>query len=151
MVVAAAIIGDSVGYEAGRHLGTRLVDSRPLRRHQARLGAAQRFLRERGGWAVFTARFTAFLRAVMPALAGTSRMPYPWFLAYNAAGGLVWGAGVTLLGFVAGHSYAAVERALGGGSAVLLAVLIAAALILWLRQRRRRLARSLSAEETPPP
>ncbi|WFR74608.1 hypothetical protein P9209_16815 [Prescottella defluvii] len=40
----------------------------------------------------------------MPALAGMSRMPYRRFLAYNAAGGLVWGIGFVLLGYLAGSS-----------------------------------------------
>ncbi len=154
LVVAAAIAGDTVGYEVGRHLGTRVLASRPLRRHQARLAAAQESLRDRGGWAVFVARFTAFLRAVMPGLAGTSRMPYPRFLAYNAAGALIWGAGVTLLGFFAGHSYAAVERALGRGSAILIVLVIGTALLLWQRQRRRgrrrTAAQTRSAEDAPP-
>lgn len=39
---------------------------------------------------MFLGRFVAFFRAVMPALADTARMPYRTFLAYNAAGGLVW-------------------------------------------------------------
>lgn len=151
LVVAAAIIGDTVGYEVGRLLGTRVLASRPLRRHQARLATAQESLRDRGGWAVLVARFTAFLRAVMPGLAGTSRMPYRRFLAYNAAGALIWGVGVTLLGFFAGHSYAAVERALGRGSAILIVLVIGAAFLLWQRQRRRRTsAQTRSAQDAPP-
>jgi len=136
VVVAAAILGDSVGYEVGRHAGPRVLASRPLRRHAARLDGARELLRRRGGAAVLLARFTAFLRAVMPAMAGLSRMPYPRFLAWNAAGGLVWGVGVTLLGFSAGASYTKVEQALGRGSAVVLAVLVVVALVLWHRRRR---------------
>ena len=139
LVVVAAILGDSVGFEVGRHLGPRILASRPLRRHEPALAAAQRFLREKGGWAVFLGRFTAFLRAVMPALAGTSRMHYPRFLAYNAAGGLVWGVGVVLLGFFAGNSYAAAQKALGRSSALGIAVIVVTALILWLRHRRHDL------------
>lgn len=139
LVVVAAILGDSVGFEVGRHLGPRILASRPLRRHQPALVGAQRFLREKGGWAVFLGRFTAFLRAVMPALAGTSRMHYPRFLAYNAAGGLVWGVGVVLLGFFAGNSYAVAEKALGRGGAILIAVIVVTGLVLWLRRRRHNL------------
>jgi membrane protein DedA with SNARE-associated domain len=141
VVVVAAIVGDTVGYEVGRHFGPRILESRRLRRHKGRLDGAQRFLRERGGWAVFLARFTAFLRAVMPALAGTSRMPYPRFLAFNAAGAVIWGVGVTLLGFFAGQSYAAVERALGRTSAVLIVLVLVAAFVIWHRQRRRNESR----------
>ena len=89
VVVLAAILGDTVGYEVGRHFGPRILSMRALQKRGRRLDDAQDFLRRRGGSAVFLGRFVAFFRAVMPALAGTSHMPYPKFLAYNAAGGLV--------------------------------------------------------------
>lgn len=57
---------------------------------------------------------------------------------WNAASGIIWGVGVTLLGLFAGTSYRRVEQALGRGSAVLLAVVVIAALILWHRRRRTR-------------
>lgn len=138
LVVVAAIVGDTVGYEVGKHAGPRLLASRPLRRHAARLDGARDTLRRRGGVAVLLGRFTAFLRAVMPALAGLSRMPYHRFLAWNAAGGFIWGVGVTLLGYFAGASYKKVEQALGRGSAILLALIAVAALIVWQRRRRAR-------------
>jgi len=65
--------------------------------------------------AVFLGRFVAFFRAVMPALARTSRMRYRVFLAFNAAGGLAWGLGCVALGHLAGNSYATVERTSGAG------------------------------------
>jgi membrane protein DedA with SNARE-associated domain len=136
IVVVAAVVGDSVGYEVGRLAGPRLLRSRLLRRYQRRLDGARDVLRRRGGAAVFFARFTAFLRAVMPALAGLSRMPYPRFLGFNAGGGTVWGVGVTLLGYFAGASYQRVESALGQVSAIVLGALVLGGLIVWHRRRR---------------
>ena len=130
-VVAAAIVGDSVGYEVGRHFGPRLVASRMLRSRRERLDRARQFLARRGGAAVFLGRFVAFFRAVMLALAGTAEMRYPRFLVYNAAGGIVWGAGVVLLGYLAGNSYAAVERTVGRGAALAAAAIVVVALIVW--------------------
>ena len=49
----------------------------------------------------------------MPFLAGSSRLKYRRFLAYNAAGALTWGVGSVLLGYLAGSSYKAVEDAVG--------------------------------------
>lgn len=138
LVVACAILGDSVGYEVGRRIGPRMLSWRPLRKHQAKLDAARESLRERGGWAVFLGRFTAFLRAVMPALAGVSRMPYRRFLAFNAAGGLVWGGGVALLGYVAGSSYDTVATTLSRSSAAVAVVVVIAAVLVWRVRRRRR-------------
>src|SRR6476661_3284239 len=139
LVVAAAIVGDSVGYEVGKHLGSRILKSRALARHSGKLHNAQDLLRRRGGAAVFLGRFTAFFRAVMPALAGTSRMPYGRFLAYNAAGGLVWGIGFVLLGFLAGNSYEAVAQAAGRELAIVVAAVAVVAFAVWhFRSRRRR-------------
>src|SRR5919201_4263617 len=126
VAVAAAITGDSVGYEVGRRYGTRLLGTRVFARRQQALARAQQTLRAKGGRAVFLARFTAFLRAVMPGLAGTARMPYPRFLAFNAAGGLIWAVGFTVLGYLAGASYQKVEKIAGRASALLLAVIIVA-------------------------
>jgi membrane protein DedA with SNARE-associated domain len=113
VVVSAAIVGDTVGYQVGKHAGPRVLGSRLLRAHAHGLDRAQDFLRRRGGSAVFLGRFTAFLRAVIPAMAGLSRMPYRQFLAWNAAGGLVWGTGVVLAGYLAGDSYTRVQEGLG--------------------------------------
>ena len=108
---------------------------------QRRLDEAQDFLARKGGSAVFLGRWVAFFRAVMPALAGTARMPYPKFLAFNAAGGLVWGIAVVLAGYFAGASYAKVEKALGPGAAVVVLVLALVALAVW-RVRAHRAERA---------
>ncbi|MGO4189946.1 DedA family protein [Pseudarthrobacter sp. TAF60_1] len=131
VAVVAAILGDTVGYEVGKHLGPRLVKSKAMTRHRIQIKKAQDFLRRRGGWAVFLGRFVAFFRAVMPALAGTSRMPYGRFLLFNAAGGLTWGIGFVLLGYLAGNSYEAVAKAAGRDIAVVIAAVAVAALVAW--------------------
>jgi membrane protein DedA with SNARE-associated domain len=105
VVVVAAILGDTVGYEVGKHvLGPKVLDGRLLGKHRHKLARAEDFLQRRGGSAVFLGRFTAFFRAMMPALAGASRMPYRTFLVWNAAGGIVWGTTFVVLGHVAGSS-----------------------------------------------
>jgi membrane protein DedA with SNARE-associated domain len=137
VVVVAAIVGDSVGYEVGKHYGDRVLGWGPLRRHEARLGSARAFLRHRGGYAVFLGRWTAFLRAVMPGLAGVSRMPYPRFLLYNAVGGVVWGVTFCLVGYLAGNSYRQVESQIGRWGAVATAALVVTVLVVWHVRRRR--------------
>jgi membrane-associated protein len=136
VVVGAAIIGDTVGYEVGRHLGTRILRSRLLVRRGERVDAAREQLARRGGGAVFLGRFVAFFRATMPALAGTAGMPYPKFLAFNAAGGLVWGIGVVLLGYLAGNSYSTVEQTFGRATALIALAVIVIAVVVWRIRRR---------------
>ncbi|SEG82051.1 membrane protein DedA, SNARE-associated domain [Actinacidiphila yanglinensis] len=140
VVVFAAIAGDSVGYEVGNRFGPRILETKPLRGHRERIGKAEELIRRRGPAAVFLGRFVAFFRALMPALAGISRMPYRVFLAYNAAGGLVWGVGFTLLGYYAGDAYKRVERTAGTAVAVVVAVVVVAAFVYWEIRRHRKQA-----------
>jgi membrane-associated protein len=138
VVVLAAIIGDTVGYEVGRRIGPRILRSQRQERHRQGLERAQDLLARRGGSAVFLGRFVAFFRAVMPALAGASRMPYPRFLAFNAAGGLCWGIASVLLGYFAGDSYARIEQVVGRDvAAVAVTVLVIVGLIAWRVHKRR--------------
>ena len=137
VVVLAAIVGDSVGYEVGRSYGTRIVGSQRLQKHRARLDRAQDFLVRRGGAAVFLGRWTAFFRAVMPALAGSARMPYGRFLVWNAAGGVLWGVVVVMIGYLAGQSYAKVEHLFGWGAAAAVAAVALIAFVVWrIREHR---------------
>lgn len=147
LVVLAAIIGDSVGYEVGKHMGPRLLENRFLLRHRDNLGKAQDFLRRRGGSAVFLGRFVALFRALMPSLAGVSGMHYPRFLAFNAAGGLIWGAGFVLLGYLAGNSYGAVAKAAGDDVTAAVVVIGLVAVVIW----RVRRARSRKRQPSGPP
>jgi len=148
VVVGAAIVGDSVGYEVGRVLGPRVLQLKIWDKRRKRLDDARDFLARRGGSAVFLGRWVAFFRAVMPALAGTARMPYRKFLAFNAAGGIVWGVVVVLAGFLAGQSYAAVAKTLGRGSALVVLAIALVALLVW-HLRKRRVERNASAAPAP--
>ncbi|MDX6355830.1 MAG: rane-associated protein [Streptomyces sp.] len=137
LVVLAAVSGDSVGYEIGRRYGTRILDTKALRGHHGRIDRAQELIRRRGPAAVFLGRFIAFFRALMPALAGISRMPYRVFLLFNALGGLAWGIGCVLLGYFAGAAYKQVEKTAGTVVAIVVAVVVVAALVVWQVRRRR--------------
>ncbi len=140
VVVVAAITGDSTGYAVGHRYGERLLSIKLLQSRRAQLDRAIEFLRERGGWAVFLGRFTAFLRAVMPGLAGISKMPYRTFLVANAAGGLVWGAGFCYLGYLVGNAYQQLEHDATWAGYGLLAVLVLGGIGWHLRSKRKERA-----------
>jgi membrane protein DedA with SNARE-associated domain len=132
VVVVAAILGDSVGYEIGKHVfGPRILSGRLLGRHRHKLSRAEDFLQRRGGSAVFLGRFTAFFRAMMPALAGAAGMPYRTFLLWNALGGIVWGTLFVTIGHVAGQSYQAVEQKVGRGLAIGVVAVVVVAAVAW--------------------
>jgi membrane protein DedA with SNARE-associated domain len=133
-VVACAIVGDSVGYWVGDKWGPWLLQLRPLRKRQRGLEAALVQLRRRGALAVFLGRFTAFLRAVIPGLAGLSKMRYRIFLPANAVGGMVWGTLYVLLGYFVGQR---VEKATGYASDVLLGLIVVVIVVMVIRHRRK--------------
>jgi membrane protein DedA with SNARE-associated domain len=133
-VVACAIVGDSVGYWVGDKWGPWLLQLPPLRKRQRGLEAALVQLRRRGALAVFLGRFTAFLRAVIPGLAGLSKMRYRIFLPANAVGGMVWGVLYVLLGYFVGQR---IEKATGYASDVLLGVILVVIVLLVIRHRRK--------------
>jgi membrane-associated protein len=140
-VVAAAILGDSVGYEVGRHFGPRILQLRAFDKRRARLDDAQGLLARRGGMAVLLGRWVAFFRAVMPALAGAARMPYRTFLPYNAIGGTIWGVVVVTAGYLAGSSYARVEKAIGRDGALIAVAAVLVGVSVWQIRERRATSR----------
>jgi membrane-associated protein len=150
LVFVAAVTGDRVGYEVGKHAGPRILEHRLLRNHRHMLDRGQRMLAARGGPAVFLGRFTAFFRAVMPGLAGLSQMHYRTFLLWNGLGGLIWGVGFCLLGYFAGESYERVAKHIGEGAAIVFAVFVIGALVVW-QARRKRVERAIEEAESDGP
>ena len=148
--VVGAIVGDSVGYLVGRRWGTNLLHGTlgrlPVIRNDLdkHLESAQAYVRRRKGSAVFFGRFTAALRVLVPGLAGMSGVHYPSFLAYNVAGGLLWGTGFAVLGYLAGANYHHVEKIASRVGLVLLALIVVS--LVAARLLRRLAARSPGLE-----
>jgi membrane-associated protein len=133
-VVLCAIVGDSIGYWVGDKWGDKFLAFGPLKKREKGLEVALGQLRRRGAMAVFVGRFTAFLRAVIPGLAGLSKMRYRIFLPANAAGGAVWGVLFVLLGYFVGER---VEKATGIASDILAGIIVLVIIVLVIRHRRR--------------
>lgn len=159
VVVITAVAGPFVGYEIGKRMGDRLFTSPRLGRVAGALDRARNTLRQRGGIAVSGGRFVAIVRALMPAAAGAAKVPYRTFAIHNTISGIVWGVGYSLLGYLAGSAYGAVERTVGAGLAIAIAVLVIAAAGTWAWRRHRRIAMAppaaavavASTEATPIP
>jgi membrane protein DedA with SNARE-associated domain/membrane-associated phospholipid phosphatase len=132
LMVAAGLVGDSLGYLAGLRSGPRLRTSGLGRRVGPRRWArADRMFDRYGGRAVCLARFIGFARTLVPRLAGTTGLPYRRFLPWNAVGVLGCVTGTVLLGYLAGDSYAQVAGVFGRATgALLLLVLLIVAVVL---------------------
>ena len=100
----AAFGGDQTGYLIGRKAGPAVFNrpgSRLLRGEYA--DKAHNFFLKYGRRSVVLARFVPIVRTFLPVTAGVGKMSYRAFLAYNAVGALLWGVGVTFLGFWLGR------------------------------------------------
>jgi undecaprenyl-diphosphatase len=150
MVAAAAgaIIGDTAGYFIGRRWGRGMLHGTigrlPIvKRHlDTHLDSAEAYVRRRQGSAVFFGRFTTALRVLVPGLAGMSGVHYPTFLMYNVAGGVLWGAGFALLGYLGGASYHHVASVASRVGLIVLGLVVAGLLLgRFVRTRARRSGR----------
>ena len=104
ILALAAILGDSVNYSIGRYVGPRVYD-RPDSRwiRQDHLRRTQAFYDRYGGITIVIGRFVPIIRTFAPFLASVAQMPYPKFLAYNVAGGLLWIASLVYAGYLFGN------------------------------------------------
>jgi membrane-associated protein len=91
---------------------------------------------EKYGWsAVILARFYPWIRTLMPPIAGIGKMNYYKFLAANALGALLWGVGITLLGYYAA-SIPALKGSARGIAIFFVALTIALGVKNYIRARR---------------
>jgi membrane-associated protein len=140
LLVAAAIIGDAVGYQVGKHTGPRLFkreNGRIFKRDH--LERAKRFYDKHGGKTIVIARFLAFIRTFAPTVAGAAEMPYLRFAVFNAIGALLWVPSLTLLGYFFGKTIPAdlIDVFFIGLVGLMLAASVIPALFHLWRQRRR--------------
>ncbi|SCG79730.1 membrane-associated protein [Micromonospora echinaurantiaca] len=104
LITIAAIAGDQVGYAFGRKVGPALF-RRPNSRlfKQENVLKAHDFFEKYGARSIVLARFVPIVRTFTPIVAGVSRMNYRTFVTYNVIGGILWGTGVTVLGYFLGQ------------------------------------------------
>lgn len=103
LLFIAAVLGDSTGYAFGHKVGRKLFD-KPNSRFfkQKYLLQAEKFYEKHGALTIVLARFVPIIRTFAPIVAGTSKMHYRSFLAFNLVGAALWTATFTYLGYFAG-------------------------------------------------
>jgi membrane-associated protein len=107
----SAIIGDQVGYVIGRRAGPAIF-RRPESRffHQKNVDRARAYFAKNGPRTIILARFIPVIRTFAPVVAGVAQMDYRKFVTYNVVGGVVWGSGVTFLGYLLGESIPDIDK-----------------------------------------
>jgi len=104
LLVAAAILGDSLNYAIGRYIGPKVFqrpDSRWFR--QEHLRRTQAFYDKYGGVTIIIGRFVPIIRTFAPFLAGVAEMPYRRFLSFNVIGAVLWITSLTYAGYWFGN------------------------------------------------
>jgi membrane-associated protein len=141
LLIPAAIIGDAVGYSIGYRSGSRLLN-RPNSRFfkKEHIEKTQAFYAKHGGKTIVLARFVPIVRTFAPVVAGLARMPYRNFVTFNIAGGVLWIASTTLLGYFLGRAIPDIEKYVHYVIAAVIFLSIVPIIIEFIRARMRKRA-----------
>jgi membrane-associated protein len=134
-----AVLGDSAGYLIGRAGGPAVLQMRLVRRtvRPEHVRRAHGFLERHGIWAVPLGRWVGFLRAGLPVIAGTARMPYAKFLPGSAIGAITWSWTCLIGGYLAATSWEAFSDRLSMATALFAGTITAAVVVIVLVWRWR--------------
>jgi len=135
MMGVAAFIGPQIGYWIGRGVGPRIFareDSRFFKRSY--IDRTHAFFDRYGGRAIILAQFVPIVRTYVPVAAGVGRMPYRHFVQFNVVGALLWGVGVTMLGFWLG-SFEFVRNNIEVALVLIVAVSLIPMAVEWIKHR----------------
>jgi membrane protein DedA with SNARE-associated domain len=149
--IAGAILGDNIGYAIGHWGGYRLLVryGRYVRLHEARVKLARYLFLRHGGKVVFFGRFVSVLRTYAAFLAGTTRMPWWPFLAFNAGGGILWALVYGIGAYLLGTQLDRVTRPVGVVAGIAAAVVVVAFLVFLRRNEKRLVAEAERALPGP--
>jgi len=142
----AAILGAQVGYWIGRNVGTAMFKPNARFLKQKYLDEAHLFFEQRGPFAIVIARFVPIVRTLAPITAGAAKMNYAVFTLYNAVGAIVWGAGLTLLGYWLGR-IEIIQKLL---EPIVIGIVILSVLPIAFEWYKRRKAAKQAGIPTPP-
>lgn len=110
ILVVAAIVGDTVNYWVGGHIGERLLKNGTRFIRQEHIDRTKAFYEEHGGKTIILARFMPIIRTFAPFVAGMSRMSYAHFFLFNVVGALLWVSIFLFGGYMLGNVPAVKEH-----------------------------------------
>jgi len=148
VLLAAAILGDTVNYSVGHYIGPKVFerpDSRWFRKQH--LHRTQKFYDKYGGITIIIGRFVPIVRTFAPFLAGVAGMSYRRFLAFNVIGAVGWIASLVYAGYLFGN----IPWVKHNLSFIVIAIVIVSVLpAVTTYWRERRSAAALKSGRSPP-
>jgi membrane-associated protein len=90
VLIAAAILGNTLNYSIGRAIGPPAFSGRYRLLKVEYLQRTEEFFQRYGGMTIVVSRYMPIIRTFAPFVAGVGRMHYGRFQAYNIAGGASW-------------------------------------------------------------
>jgi membrane-associated protein len=102
-LLAAAILGDFVNYEIGKHIGPKIFTRETRWLNTAHLHKTQQFYEKYGAKTIVIARFVPIVRTFAPFVAGVATMHKRVFLSYNVIGALIWVFSLVSAGYFLGN------------------------------------------------
>jgi len=141
LLVAAAILGDSVGYAIGWRAGPRLF-TRPksLLFNPRHIDRTRAFYARHGAKTIVIARFVPIVRTFAPVVAGVGQMEYRRFLFYNVAGGVGWVTSMTWAGYLLGRTVPNINEQIHVVVIVVIVLSLIPIVVELVRERRRHSA-----------
>lgn len=104
LLIFAAVLGDTINYEIGKHFGRRLLNNKKFTIiKKENLDKADALIAKYGSAAVFIARFMPIIRTIVPFVVGMGKLQYKKFITFNALGGIIWVSLFLSLGFFFGN------------------------------------------------
>ena len=138
VLIAAAILGDTINYSVGHYIGPRVYDKRDSRWFkQDHLRRTQAFYDRYGGVTIIIGRFVPIIRTFAPFLAGVAGMTYTRFLSYNVVGGVAWISSLVYSGYLFGN-IPWVKNNLTLIVFLIVVISLLPAIMTFLRERRAR-------------
>jgi membrane-associated protein len=143
LLIAAAIIGDTVNYWIGHYVGPRVFHEEHSRfLNKEYLQRTHAFYEKHGGKTIILARFLPIIRTFAPFVAGIGSMTYRRFILFNVVGGVAW----VVLFVSAGYFFGGIPIVKNNFSLVILALILIPGIPsvvefvrFQLRQRKKRL------------
>lgn len=137
LLLAAAIIGDSLNYAVGKFVGHKIFDSEDsIYLNKRHLIKAHNFYEKYGGKTIIIARFVPIVRTFAPFVAGIGEMKYRVFMTYNVVGAVLWIFSFMTLGYYFG-SLPFVEKNFKLVMVAIIIISVLPAVIEFLRERKK--------------